>query len=434
MSSTTVALIGIALLVILMVLKMPIAFAMLIIGCLGIGYIVSPAAVYSMVTTDIWANFSSYSMIVVPLFTFMGSVAFQTGIGERLYNSAYKFIGHRRGGLALATIVTCALFGAMCGSTSAEVATMTKVALPEMDKYKYKRSMSTACIAAAGGLAILIPPSGTFIIYGCITGDSIIKLFAAGIIPGIILTLLFCIVIFIIGRIDPGVAPRGEKHTWKERILSLNGLIEFIILVFIVLVGLMVGWFTPSEAGAAGAGGAIVIALIRRKLTWKKLMAALAETTNITGMIFLIVTCAQVFGHFMSLTRIPATLSTWISGLEVAPAIIMGAILIFYLIGGCFMDALPLFTLTVPILYPVVTEQLGYSGIWFGVAIVLITQMGLITPPVGMNVFIVKSVQPDIPLEEIFRGIVPFLIAIIVLAILILIFPQLALWLPGVLA
>ena len=432
MSLTLTAIVALIAMLLLMFVGMPVAYAMLLVGCLGIAYLSSPAAVLNLVCADIWSNFSSYNMIVVPLFTFMGTIAFQTGIGERLYNAADKWLGHFRGGLGFATIVTSALFGAMCGSTTAEVATITKVALPEMEKYGYKRSLSTACIAAAGSLAILIPPSGNMIIYGVITGESILQLFVAGVIPGIILTVLFIAVMAIEAR-RPGAAPAAKKYTWKERIRSLSGIIEFVVLVAIVLGGLMVGWFTPSEAGGAGAAGAIVIALVRRNLTWKKLMNAVAETTHISGSIFLIVTAAGVFGHFLALTRVPSNLSMWIADLGLPPAAVMAMIIVVYLVGGCFMDALPLITLTVPIFYPIVTS-IGYSGVWFGICIVLITQMGLITPPVGMNVYVIKSCAPQIPINEIFRGIWTFLIAIIILAVLLLFIPELVYWLPGLLS
>ncbi|OGO20156.1 MAG: C4-dicarboxylate ABC transporter permease, partial [Chloroflexi bacterium RBG_16_50_11] len=287
--------------------------------------------------------------------------------------------------------------------------------------------------AAAGSLAILIPPSTVFIIYGIITQESIGKLFAAGILPGLLLTTLFGLAIYIICRIKPGLAPAGARSTWKEKLKSLSGIIEMVLLFGLVMGGLFVGWFTPTEAGAVGAAGALVIALLRRTLTWQGLLNSLADTTRITAMVFLIVTAATIFGRFMAVTRVPFELSEWIGGLGLSPNVIMGLIIFGYLIGGCFMDSLAMITLTVPILFPVIL-QLGFNPIWFGVIIVLVAEMGVITPPVGINVYVIKGVAPDVPLETIFKGIAPFLIAIIICVIILMIFPQIATFLPGIIS
>jgi tripartite ATP-independent transporter DctM subunit len=263
------------------------------------------------------------------------------------------------------------------------------------------------------------------------TEESIGKLFAAGILPGILLTILFIITIFILCRVNPSLAPPGTKATWKERLLSLSGIIEMAALFILVMGGLFVGWFTPTEAGAAGAAGALIIALARRQLSWRNFLNSLADTTQITAMVFLILAAATIFGHFMAGTRVPFTLSAWVGGLGVSPNVVMGFVIFGYLIAGCFMDSLAMVTLTVPITYPLALS-LGFDGIWFGVIIVLVTEMGVITPPVGVNVYVIKGVAPDVPLETIFKGILPFLAAEIACAAILIAFPQVATFLPGV--
>jgi len=427
------ALLGIILLVCLFLLRMPVAFAMGFLGFLGFALMSSSKAALSIISKDFWANFSSYSLTVIPTFVFMGAIISYSGIAERLYRSAYRAFGELPGGIAIATCYACAAFGACCGSTNAAAATMGKIALPAMRRYNYDLSLATGCVASAGSLAILIPPSTILIIYGILTEQSIGKLFIAGIIPGIILASLMALTVYILCKARPELGPRGERTTWEEKFKAISGLLEVFILFVIVMGGLIVGIFTPTEAGAAGAFGALVISLARRQLTWKGFTDALAETTRITAMIFLIVTCATIFGHFMAITRLPFTLSEWIGRLKMPPNAIMALIIFGYLIGGCFMDSLALITLTVPIIYPVVVK-LGFDPIWFGVIIVLVAEMGVITPPVGINVYVLKSVAPDIPIETMFRGIFPFLIAIIVCTALLMIFPQLATYLPGLIS
>ena len=350
MSPGNIAIIGIVLLVFLFLLRMPVAYAMALIGFLGFAYVMSVEAALSILAKDFWVMFSSYSLTVVPMFVFMGTIAFYSGISGRLFHAAYKFLGQLPGGLAIATCYACAAFGACCGSTVAGAAAMGKVTLPEMKKYNYDPSLATGCVAAAGSLAILIPPSTILIIYGVMTEESIGKLFAAGILPGILLATLFALTVYIICRRNPKLGPPGVRTTWKEKAASLPGVIEMLVLFVLVMGGLFVGWFTPTEAGAAGAAGALIIALVRRQLTWRGFLDALAETTRITAMVFLIVTGATIFGHFMAVTRVPFDLSEWVGGLGISPYIIMTFIIFGYLIAGCFMDSLAMITLTVPIL------------------------------------------------------------------------------------
>jgi C4-dicarboxylate transporter DctM subunit len=430
MSPNTIAIIGVILLIFLFLTRMPVAFVMGLIGFVGFAYMTSWDAALSILGKDFWVMFSSFNLTVVPMFVLMGTLAFYSGIGGRLYQAAHKFLGQLPGGLAIATCYACAAFGACCGSTTAGAAAMGKVILPEMKKYHYDPSLATACVASAGSLAILIPPSTILIIYGIMTEESIGKLFAAGILPGILLATLFALTVYIICRRNPGLGPAGVKAPWKERVASLAGVIEMLILFVLVMGGLFAGWFTPTEAGAGGAAGALIIALARRMITWRGFIDSLSETTRITTMVFVIVTGATIFGHFMAVTRVPFELSEWIGNLAISRYVIMSFIIFGYLIGGCFMDSLALITLTVPVLYPVILK-LNFSPIWFGVIIVLVGEMGVITPPVGINVYIIKGVAVDVPLETIFRGIFPFLAALVICTILLIAFPQIALFLPS---
>jgi C4-dicarboxylate transporter, DctM subunit len=430
MEPTTVGLIGLAVLIIVLFSRMPVGFVMALIGVVGFSYAVTWNAGLRMLAKDFYTTFGSYSLTVVPLFILMGQVTFHAGISRRLFDTAYRFIGHLPGGLAMATVAACAGFAAICGSTNAAAATMATVALPEMKRYKYSMVLGTGTVAAGGSLGVLIPPSVIFIVYGILTEQSIGKLFVSGVLPGIILSLLFIAAIFIWVKIRPDIAPRGPKATVREKLTSLKGVIETLVLFALVMGGLFLGFFTPTEAGAIGAGGAIILGLATRRLGWKALMQALVESTRISCMVMVIVAGATMFGHFLAITRIPYVLATWVSELPLPHAAIMAFIIFLYLAGGCFIDALALVLLTIPIFYPVVVDM-GYDPIWFGVIIVLVTQMGVITPPVGVNVYVVSGVAREIPLEAIFKGALPFLFALILLSLLLIPFPQIALFLPG---
>jgi C4-dicarboxylate transporter DctM subunit len=430
MSPNTIAITSIGLLLLLFFLRMPVSYAMALVGFVGFSCVTSMGGAFRLIAKDFFYMFANYDLAVVPMFVFMGSLAFYSGISKRLYDAAHKFLGQLPGGLAIATCYACAAFAACCGSTTAGAAAMGKVTLPEMRRYNYASSLATGCVAAAGSLAILIPPSTIFIVYGILTEESIGKLFAAGILPGILLATLFALTVLIMCRRNPKLGPAGVKATWKERIASLPGVIEMLILFGLVMGGLFAGYFTPTEAGAAGAAGALILALARRQLTWRGLLDATKETTRITAMVFLIVTGATIFGRFMAVTRVPFTLSEWIGGLGVSPYAIMSVIILGYLIGGFFMDSLAMVTLTVPVMYPVILK-LGFDPIWFGVIIVLVSEMGVISPPVGINAYVIKGVAKDVPLETVFRGILPFLAAEVVCAIILLAFPIVATFLPS---
>ena len=430
MSPTVVGLIGIAALFLFIFSRMPVGFVMAIIGFLGFGYLVSFDASMNLIAKDVFSVFGSYNLTVIPLFVLMGQIAYHSGISSRLFDAAYKFIGHLPGGLAIATIGACAGFAAICGSTNATAATMAAATLPEMKRYNYKPELATGVVAAGGSLGILIPPSVIFIVYGIMTEQSIGKLFMAGLLPGLLLTVLFILTIVIWTSINPELGPRGPRTTLKEKMTSLSGLVETLILFLLVMGGLFVGFFTPTEAGAVGALGTLILAIARRNLTWHGFITSLFETTRISCMILVIVAGATIFGHFLAISRIPFDAANWISEFQLPRYAIMLMIILLYLIGGCFIDALALIMLTVPIFYPVVTN-LGYDPLWFGVIIVLVTQIGVITPPVGINVYVVSGVARDVPLNVIFEGVVPLLIALIIGTLLLIPFPQIALFLPG---
>lgn len=423
--------IGVIGFIILLVARMPIAIAMAVVGVVGFGIISSPAAALKMAATEMFTSFNSYNLSVIPMYVWMGFLAYYSGLGTRLFTFAYKLIGHFPGGLAMATQIASALFGAVCGSNTATAATMGAIALPEMKKYDYDMSISTASIASGGILGVLIPPSVIFIVYGVATEQSIGKLFMSGIGPGILLMLLYIAVIYILTRRNPKLAPPGPKATWKERWQAFYGGLGEAVVVFVISVGgLSLGWFTPTEAGAVGAGGILAVVLVGRNLTWEGFKNSLADTAKTTAMIMFIIACATIFGRFIAISRIPFALASWVGKLPFPPAIIMWMIVAFYLVAGCIVDSLPLVLLTIPIFYPIVLD-LGYDPIWFGVLIVLVSGMGVITPPVGMNVYIIKGVAKDVPLEVIFKGIWPFLYAIIICIGLIMAFPQIALFLPS---
>jgi len=430
MTPTLIGVVGIFALFTLIFSRMPIGFLMAMIGFVGFGVIVSFGASMNLVVKDLFAVFGSYDLTVIPLFVLMGQVAFHAGISSRLFDAAYKNIGHLPGGLAIATIGACAAFAAICGSTNATAATMAAATLPEMKRYNYRITLATGAVAAGGSLGILIPPSVIFIVYGILTEQSIGELFLAGILPGLLLTGLFVVTILVWAAIQPDLGPPGPRTTIREKVASFSGVFETILIFFLVMGGLFAGIFTPTEAGAVGAFGTIVLAVIRRNLSWKGFVTSLFETTRISCMILVIVAGATIFGHFLAISRIPFDIANWISGFALPPAVIILLIILVYLIGGCFIDSLALIMLTVPIFYPVIV-QFGLDPVWFGVIIVLVTQIGVITPPVGINVYVVSGVAREVPLELIFRGAFPFLLAMVAGTLLLIAFPQIALFLPG---
>lgn len=433
MSSITVGIIGLGILFLIMFLRVPIGVAMALVGIIGFSYLVSVEGAFHVAAAEVYSMFFSYSLTPVALFIFMGQIVFRSGVGERLYRTVYSWLGHLSGGLSMATIGACAGFAAICGSPTASVATMGTVCLPEMKRYNYDPALATGCVAAGGTLGILIPPSVTFIVYGILVEESIGKLFIAGIFPGLLLAGLFIVTIFVITRRNPRLGPPGTRATWRERLISLTGVWEMLVLFALVMGGLFAGLFTPTEAGALGAFGALILGLVERRLTRRELIKSLFETLRTTSMVFVILAGTSILGRFLAVTKIPFELAGWVSELPVSPMAIFAVIVLVYIIAGCVIEALPLIMLTVPIFFPVVVA-LGFDPIWFGVIIVLVAQMGLITPPVGVSAYVIKGVAPDVPLGTIFRGAITFLPAMVICVIILMAFPQIALFLPNLMS
>jgi tripartite ATP-independent transporter DctM subunit len=430
MSPEMIGIIGIVLMFSLLAMGMYIGIAMALVGFLGLCIIVGWDSGMSILGITPLAEGSSYTLSVIPLFVLMGQFAFISGISTDIYKTVYAWMGRFRGGLAMATVCACAGFAAVCGSSLATGATMGMVAIPEMDKYKYNQRLSTGCVAAGGTLGILIPPSIGFVIYGILTQESIGRLFMAGIVPGILLAVLFILTIYLQCTLNPEMGPRGESTTWGVKIRSLSGTWGILLLIFIVMGGLYMGIVTPTEAAGVGAFGSFVIALLKGKLSVQGLIQCLLETGKTTAMIFLIIIGANIFSSFLGLARIPMGLADFIAGLALPKIVILMAIILIYIMMGCVMDCYAIMILTVPIIFPVI-EALQFDPIWFGVLMVIVLEVGLITPPVGLNVFVLKAAAPNVPLTVIFRGILPFLAAALLLIVLLILFPQLALFLPS---
>jgi C4-dicarboxylate transporter, DctM subunit len=430
MSDVTVGIAGISLLLLLFVIRFPVAFAMALVGFAGFAYLVGSGPALVVLAKDIFETFSSYPLSVIPMFILMGNFAYASGISQRLFNMAYKWVGHFRGGLTITTVIACAGFAAICGSTTATAATMGQIALPEMKKYRYDSKLATGTVAAASTLGILIPPSTIFIVYGIMTEGSIGKLFISGVLPGMILTLFFALTVGYLCIRHPELGPPGEAATWTERLKAFSGIVEATILFLLAIGGLFLGWFSPTQAGAIGAGGTLLIGLARRQITWSGFVDACKEGLRTSCMVMFIITGATVFGSFMAVSTIPFVLAEWIGNLPLPPMAIMIVIIFVYFVGGFFMDSMALIVVTIPIFFPLVMS-LGFDPIWFGVVIVVVAEMGVITPPVGVNVFVIKGIAPDIPLHVIFRGIFPFLGGLILLTVLLMVFPQIATYLPS---
>lgn len=431
MSLTLIGIIGIIiLLAVLFFLGMPVGFTMGIVGFCGFWYVVSFKAAINMVGNDIWSTFSNYGLTVIPLFIFLGYLAFNSGIADRLYNTAYKWFGHWRGGLAIATIGADELFAAICGSNTATAATMGKVALPQMQKYKYDNMLSSGTIVTGGTLGTVMPPSVVLIVIGLQTEQSIIKLFLGGILPAIILGALFVLTIFVICRINPSYGPAGPKTDFKDKIRSLTGVIEAVVIFVLVIGGLYIGWFTPTEAGAVGVFFTFLVIVPTGRLSWTGLTSSIRDTLKISCMVFMLVTGAIIFGRFLAVTRITFMVADFAAGLDVSRYVILAFVLLIYLIGGCFIDSLGFLVLTIPIFFPL-GMALGFDPIWYAIILTMVTTMGAITPPVGVNIYVVKALAPEIELSTIFKSVSFFLTACIVCIIILIIFPQIVLIIPN---
>ncbi|MCD6307071.1 MAG: TRAP transporter large permease [Deltaproteobacteria bacterium] len=423
--------IGTCLVFFLLFIGMPIAFAMMLVGFLGVTYLSGVNAALPMVARTVYEVSSYYPYTVIPLFIVMGGFAGSSGMTGELYSAFDKWLRRLPGGLGIATIGACAGFAAVSGSSVATAATMGTVALPEMKRYKYHPRLATGSIAAGGTLGFLIPPSIGFIVYGMLTEQSIGKLLIAGIFPGVLLAGAYVFIIIALVKTNPGLAPASpESVSWGEKFRALLGVWQPLAVFFLVMGGIYGGFFTPTEAGAIGATILFMIALIKRKLNRRNLLEALQEAVRISVMVLILVAGANMFSYFLALSTIPMRVAELVASLQVSPYVIHAIMITIYLFLGCFLDAISMMVLTLPVIYPVILA-LGFNPIWFGVIAVLMMEAGLITPPMGLNIFTVAGVAKDTPVETIFRGVTPFLLAIIALVILITLFPKIALLLPG---
>ena len=431
MDVATVGVLGIiALLLVLFVLGMPVGLSMALVGFGGFTWVVSFNAAVNMIGADLWNTFSKYGFTVIPLFIFMGYLAFNAGIAERLYDATYKWVGHWRGGLAIATIAADELFAAICGSNTATTATMGAVALPQMKKYNYDPRLSSGTIATGGRLGVVMPPSVVMVIIGLQTEQSIAKLFLGGILPALLLGGLFVLTIVILCRIYPHYGPAGPVVSMDERIKSLKGVIEALIIFLLVIGGLYIGIFTPTEAGAMGVFFTLCVSLATRRLNWKGILRSFTETLKISCMVYMLVAGAIIFGRFLAVTRLPFEIAEYAAALPVSPYVILAIIMLIYLIGGCFMDSLGFLVLTIPIFFPV-GVALGFDPIWYSIMLTMVTTMGAITPPVGVNVYVVKALAPEIRIATIFKSVSYFLLACMVSLVILTLVPEIATFIPS---
>jgi len=431
MSTDAVAVTGFAALFALMLLRVPVGIAMGVVGVLGFGYMIGdigPALkllAQSPIRTATDAEFA-----VIPLFLLMGAFASASGMSRELFRASNTFLGHLRGGLGIATIVACGGFAAICGSSVATAATFSKVAYPEMRQYGYPQSFATGVIAAGGSLGIMIPPSTVFAVYGLITEQDIGKLFIAGIVPGLVAVGMYIATINIIAFVRPGFLPATPRHTWAERIAAARDVWAVVLLFVFIIGGLYGGLFTATEAAGMGAAGAFIISVLRQKLSREDFWRCLIESLRTTAAVFTILIGALIFGYFLTITQTPQKITEFLTGLGLGPYGVLILIMLMYLVLGCIMDAMAMIILTIPIVFPVI-KTLGFDPIWFGVIIVMTVELGLIHPPVGMNVFVIKSVIKDVKLSTVFYGVMPFVLTDILRLAILIALPILATWLPS---
>ena len=428
----TEAILGLLALLTLSFLRVPIAISMGLIGFLGVWWMRGIGPSMASATTVVYESGFQYALSVVPLFILMGNFVTRAGMSKELYRAGYTFVGHFRGGLATATVLACGGFGAICGSSIATAATMTKVAYPSMRDHGYSDKLAAGTIAGGGTLGILIPPSTLMVIYGIITETNIGRLFAAGAIPGLVAIVLLCLAVQYITWRDPAAGPRAERATWGERFQALKDVWAVAALFVIVIGGIYGGVFTATEGAGIGAFGAFGFALFRRTLSARALLDVLVESARTTGMLFMILVGALVFANFVNYTTMPAELKAFVTQYQLHPYAVMAAICVIYVLLGTAMEELSMILLTVPVFFPLVVS-LGFDPVWFGIIIVVVVQIGLISPPVGMNMFVVKSMLPSISTATIFRGVAPFVVAEIVLLAIVVAFPEISLWLPRLL-
>ncbi|MDF2039386.1 TRAP transporter large permease [Bacillus sp. CMF12] len=431
MSPEVIGVIGILLLLTLILLRVSVGLSLFLVGFLGVSWLSDWSVGLSQLGSSAFGSANNYGLSVIPLFILMGMFMSNTGLGKDLFVAVDKWIGHFRGGLAIATVGAASIFSAISGSSNATTATLSKICIPEMNEYQYKKTFSTAAVAAGGTLGVLIPPSVLLIIYGALTSEPIGPLLIGGLVPGILMTLLFMLMINIQVRLNPEIAPTKQVvSTTKEKFSSLRGIWPFLLIFAISIGGIYFGVFTPSEAGGIGAIGAFVLTVLTKRLKFKGLLSSLDETLRLTVMLFLILIGAALFGKFLALSQIPMYLTTLVGGLDVSPYVILALILVVYFILGMFLEGIAIMTLTLPIVYPIIT-QLGFDGLWFGIIMIMLINIGVLTPPLGLSVYIISGVVKDVPIEKIFRGVIPAICTMAVLTIILIIFPEIVTFLPS---
>jgi tripartite ATP-independent transporter DctM subunit len=430
MSDVTIGILGLSAVLLLFLTGIELAFAMALVGFIGFSYLVSFKAGVNLLAKDFFDVFTSYGFTVIPLFVLMGQIAFNAGVAKKLYDAAYRFIGHIPGGLAMATVAGATVFKAICGSSPATAATFASVAVPEMDRYNYDKKLSTGTVATVGTLGILIPPSVTLIVFGIITEQSIGKLFLAGLVPGLMIAFFFILTIYIWCRMNPALGPKGDRSTWKHRAAALPEVLWVVGVFLLVIGGLIYGFFTPTEAGSVGTFAVLLLSVFKRDIGFKGYIKSVIESLRTACMVLMLIAGSAVLGHFLTRTKIPMIAADWIISLPLSPDVIMIIISLVYLIGGSFIDDLAFMILATPIFYPAIIK-LGYDPIWFGMIIAITVMVGVVIPPVAINVFVVRAITKQ-PFSVIYSGVYPFLISLVVCAVLLFIFPPIATFLPSV--
>jgi C4-dicarboxylate transporter, DctM subunit len=430
MTGNAVAILGFVSLFVLMLLRVPVGMAMGLVGVSGFAYLVNGDAALKIIGHTSMRTVTDYTFGVIPMFLLMGAFVTNSGMSRELFRAANSFVGHFRGGLGIATIAACAGFAAISGSSVATAATFATVAYPEMRRYNYPQSFATGVIAAGGTLGAMLPPSTVLAVYGIITEQDIGKLFIAGIIPGLLAAAMDMLTVVVIGRLRPGFLPVAPRHSWKERLVGLRDIWAMLLLFIFVIGGLYGGLFTPTEAGGVGAIGALIIGVIRGKLDGLQIRRSLLQAVRTAAAVLTVLIGALLFGYFLTVTQTPQKVTVFLTGLGLGRYGVLALIMVMYIALGCLMDSLAMIILTIPIIFPVIT-QLGFDPIWFGIIIVMTVELGLIHPPVGMNVFVIKTVVQEVSFTTIFRGVLPFIITDLIRLVILIAFPILALWLPS---
>jgi len=430
MSEVTVGIIALLVLLLLFSTGIELGFAMALVGFVGFAYLNGFHAAINLLSRDVFDVITNYGYTVFPLFILMGQIGFNAGIAARLYDAAHRFIGHVPGGLAMATVIGATAFKTICGSSAATSATFAGVAIPEMDRYGYDRKLSSGIVATVGSLGVIIPPSVTLIILGVLTEQSIGQLFLAGIIPGLIIAFLFIVIVYGWVKINPAIAPKSERSTWKARMRSIPEVFWVLVVFFLVVGGIMKGFFTPTEAGAVGTFAVLLLAVVKRDMTFIKYVKSVKESLRTAIMVLMLIAGSTILGHFIAVTTIPQAVAEWVATVPLNRYLIMILICLIFELGGSIIDDLTFIILATPIFYPAVLK-LGFHPLWFGIVIGVVAMIGVVIPPVAICVFVVKNIT-KIPMGTIYKGVMPFLISLIFVWGLLFFVPQLALWLPSV--